>query len=241
MRRPARPGEQLGTQLILARSPQAKGRIERCWGTQQDRLVKALRRAGACSLDEANAVLADYLPRHNARFAVAPADRTDAHHRLPRRLDLDGVCSFHYVRRVANDNTVRLEERLVQIPPGPRRRSYARCRVELQERLDGELVVLYQGAVIARLPAVPGAVLVARQRRRGRELLADPPIPRPVPEPIPDIDLPADVFPQPRQHPWRRDLMMHRKDKNKGLQRQRAEAPLSIPSKECIILPQSAK
>lgn len=233
----ARALAQLGVQLILARSPQAKGRIERCWGTLQDRLVKALRRARAGSIDEANATLGAYLPSHNARFAVAPVDRADAHHRLPRSLDLAGVCSFHYVRTVANDNTVRLEERLVQIPPGPRRRSYARCKVELQERLDGELVVLYKDDVIARAAAAPGAVLAARGRKRGRELLADSPAPRPVPEPIPDIDLPGDLFLQPREHPWRRDLMLRRKDQKKGPQRQRAEAPLSIPSKECAILP----
>jgi hypothetical protein len=142
------------------------------------------------------------------------------------------------VRTVAHDNTVRLEERLVQIPPGPRRRGYARCRVELQERLDGELVVVYQAHVIARQSGVPGAAIAARQRRRGRELAADPRPARPLPEDIPDVDLPADLFVPPfAEHPWRRDLMMHRKDKNKGPQRQRAEAPRSIPSKESIMLP----
>ncbi len=232
----ARALEQLGIGLILARSPQAKGRIERSWGTQQDRLVKALRRADARTPADANAVLAAYLPRHNARFAVAPADRADAHRRLLRGVDLDGVCSMHYTRTVAHDNTVRLEERLVQIPPGPRRRSYARCRVELQERLDGELVVVYQGTIIARQPGVSGAPVVARQRRRGRELAADPPPIRPLPAAVAEADLPADLLlPAVREHPWRRDLMMRRKDTKKGLRQQCAEAPPSIPSRESII------
>lgn len=229
---------QLDVQLILARSPQAKGRIERCWGTLQDRLVKALRRAGASSLAEANAALAEHLPKHNARFAVHPSDRADAHRRLPRGMDLDGVCSLHYVRTVANDNTVRLEERLIQIPPGPRRRSYVRCRVELQERLDGELVVVYQGQIIARQQGLPGAPIVARHRGRRRERAAAPPPPPAMP--LVEVELPPDLMPVIREHPWRRDLMLHRKDKKKGLQRQRAEAPLSIPSKECAILPQDA-
>ena len=238
----ARALEQLGVQLILAHSPQAKGRIERCWGTLQDRLVKGLRRAGARSLHEANAALATYLPRHNGRFVVAPVDRADAHRRLPRGVDLDGVCSLHYVRTVANDNTIRLEERPVQIAPGPRRRSYARCRVELQERLDGELVVLYQDQIIARQPALPGAVLVARRRRRGHELAADPPLPRRQPEPVADSDLPADLFvPLVSEHPWRRAPLLHRQDEKKGLQRQRAEAPPSIPSKETIISARTSK
>lgn len=201
----ARALEQLGIALILAHSPQAKGRIERCWGTLQDRLVKALRRAGAATLEEANAVLAHYLPRHNARFGVAPVDPADAHRRLPRGLDLAAVCSLHYVRTVANDNTVRLEERLVQVPPGPHRRSYARCRVEVQERLDGELVVVYQGHVIARQPGQGTAPVRARKRQRGRELPADPRPLRPPPEPISDVDLPADLFvPLTTEHPWRR-------------------------------------
>ena len=223
----ARALEQLGIQLILAHSPQAKGRIERCWETLQDRLVKALRRAGACTVEEANAVLAQYLPRHNARFGVAPVDRTDAHRPLPRGLDLDGVCSLHYVRTVANDNTVRLEERLVQIPPGPRQRSYARCRVEVQERLDGALVVAYQDQIIARQPGDGAVAVRARRRQRGRELPADPRPVRPQPEPIADVDVPADLFvPLVSEHPWRRDLMLRRKDKKNGPRRQRAGARL---------------
>jgi transposase len=201
----ARALEQLDVTLILAHSPQAKGRIERCWETLQDRLVKALRRAGACTIEEANAALDAYIIYHNQRFAVPPAEPDDAHRRIPRGLDLVGVCSLHYVRTVAADNTVRLEERLVQIPPGPRRRSYARCHVKLQERLDGELVVVHQGAIIARQPGTPGAVVVARKRHRGRELAADPPPDRPPAHPVSDVDLPADLFlPLVSEHPWRR-------------------------------------
>lgn len=234
--------EELSVERILAHSPQAKGRIERCWGTLQDRLVKALRRAGASTIDEANRVLADYLPRHNTRFSIRPADLADAHRRRPRCIDLDAVCSMHYVRTVTNDNTVRLDERLIQIPPGPRRRSYARCRVELQERIDGELVVVYQGVVIARQPRQTDAPVRARTRKRGRELPADPPPPRPRPEPIADVALPADVFiPLIRQHPWRRDLMLHRKDKKQGPQRPCAEAPLSFSHEQTIISPRTSK
>ena len=196
--------EDLGITLIPAGSPQAKGRVERCWETLQDRLVKELRRAGARNCAEANAVLEAYLPRYNARFGRAPADATSAYRPLPRSIDLDGVCSLHYVRTVANDNTVRLEERLVQIPPGPRRRSYARCRVDLQERLDGELVVLYEGHVLARQPRQSDAPLRARKRSRGNELLADPVQPRALPAHVAEAELPADLFtPVRTQHPWR--------------------------------------
>lgn len=236
----ARALDQLGIQLVLAHSPQAKGRIERCWETLQDRLVKALRRARARTIEEANTVLGAYLPGHNTRFGIPPVDRVDAHRPLPRAIDLDGVCSLHYVRTVANDNTVRLEERLVQVPPGPRGRSYSRCRVEVQERLDGELVIVYQGQIIARQPG-DGTAVRARKRHRGRELPADPRPTRPTPEPIPDVDLPADLFvPLRSEHPWRVAPLLHPKQKN-GPQRQRADSPSSLPSRETIISSQSNK
>ena len=166
----ARALEQLGVNLILAHTPQAKGRVERCWGTLQDRLVKELRKANACTMAEGNRVLKRYLPRFKERFARPPADPEPAYRRLPRGTDIDAVCSFHYARTVANDNTVRLEERLVHVLPGPGGRSYAGCRVQLQERLDGSLAVLYQGCQIAHQPATSPASLRTRRRRRGREL-----------------------------------------------------------------------
>jgi len=238
----ARALEQLGIRLILAHSPQAKGRIERLWQTLQDRLVKALRRADARTLEQANAVLAQHLPQHNARFGVRPAERADAHRPLPRGLDLAGVCSLHYVRTVANDNTVRLEERLLQVPPGPHRRSYARCRVEVQERLDGELVVVYEGRVIARQPAQTTAPVRARKRHRGRELPADPRPPGRAPEPVADVALPADLFvPLCGEHLWRRDLMLRRKDKKNGPQRQPAGARLPSTQEQRTMHPTAAK
>jgi len=199
----ARALEQLGVQLILAHSPQAKGRVERCWGTLQDRLVKELRRAEARTLEEANAVLERSLPRFRQRFAVAAADPKPAYRPLPLSLDLDGVCSLHYTRVVANDNTVRLEERLVQLPPGPGGRSYAGCRVQLQERLDGTLAVVYRGQTVALQPAAAATTtLRARRRRRGREL----PVERlqVQPSPTPPVAATPTQKPPPSVHPWRR-------------------------------------
>jgi len=195
----------LGITLIAAGSPQAKGRIERCWETLQDRLVKDLRRAGASTRDEANAVLDVFVPRYGARFGRPPADPALAYRPLPRALDLDAVCSFHYVRTVANDNVVRLEERTVHLPPGPRGRSYARCKVDLQERLDGRLVVSYQGTLLAEQPAPAGHRVRPRKRQRGRELLRDPKPARPDPTDEEEVYLPPDLFlPRSSVHPWRK-------------------------------------
>ena len=205
----ARALEQLGITLILAHSPQAKGRVERCWGTLQDRLVKELRQTNACTLEAANQVLTGYLPRYRTRFGRPPAQLGSAYRPLPRGLDLEGVCSFHYLRTVANDNTVRLEERLVQIPAGPRSRSYAGCRVQLQERLDGSLVVLYRGEQIALQEPQSQAPLRARHQRRERELpdrgsdrdTKRQPTPNKPPVPVKATSKPAP------EHPWRRTMV----------------------------------
>ena len=165
---------ELGVQPIFALSPQAKGRIERLWGTFQDRLVSELRLAGASTLEEANGVLWDFLPRFNARFAVPATQPGSAYRKPPEGLDIDGVLCFKYQRTVAGDNTVRFNGRALQLLPGLDRLSYAHARVEVQERLDGSLVVCYQGKVIATTEAPPHAVtLRARKGPRGQPVAPD--------------------------------------------------------------------
>jgi len=82
--------------VIFALSPQARGRVERLWGTLQDRLVSELRLAGATTVEHANAVLAAFRPDHNRRFAISPADATPAWRAVRRGTDLARTCSFHY-------------------------------------------------------------------------------------------------------------------------------------------------
>lgn len=151
---------ELGIQSIVALSPQAKGRVERLWGTFQDRLVSELRLAGATTLEEANRVLWDFLPRFNGRFAVPPSQPGTAYREPEPGVCLEGVLCFKYQRTVAKDNTVRLGEHTLQLLPGSDRYSYARARVEIQEWLDGSLVVAYQGRVIAsrKAPPLPAAL-----------------------------------------------------------------------------------
>ncbi len=141
--------KELEIQAIFALSPQAKGRIERLWGTFQDRLVSELRLAKAKTLEEANEVLWKFLPEYNRRFQVEPAQVGSAYRALPGRMKLEEVFCFKYERVVGNDNTVKLEGRLIQIPPGPGGRSYAKARVTVQEGMDGSLGVYHQGKRIA--------------------------------------------------------------------------------------------
>jgi hypothetical protein len=132
---------ELGITSIAARSPQAKGRIERAWGTFQDRLVTELRLAGSVDRESAERVLARFLPKFNRRFVVPAANPEPAWRALPSGVRIDRICCLKYRRVVANDHTVRVGSTILQLPPGPGRRGYAGRRVELHLRLDGRLVV----------------------------------------------------------------------------------------------------
>jgi transposase len=156
----------LAIEVIYALSPQAKGRVERLWGTLQDRLVSELRLAGATTAEEANAVLEAFRAAHNRRFAIRPADATPAWRAVRRRTDLERICSFYYEATVLNDNTVRLAGMVIDIPPGPRKRSYAGGRSEVRQFLDGSWRVYRGDTVIATAAASSPGELRALRRRR---------------------------------------------------------------------------
>jgi hypothetical protein len=133
---------QLEVELILARSPQAKGRVERMNGTLQDRLVKALRRAGIAELDAANKFLDDvFLPEFNIRFGVKALLPDDGHRPLPPGTDLARIVSVQELRVVAKDWTVRWQNRVLQLPCEATEFMWSGCRVMVCEPLDGQLRV----------------------------------------------------------------------------------------------------
>lgn len=158
----------LEIEVIFALSPQAKGRVERLWGTLQDRLVSELRLVGATTIAAANAVLQAFRPDHNGRFAIAPADATPAWRTVRRETDVARICSFHYEATVLPDNTVRLAGMVIDVPPGPRKRSYAGARIELCQFLDGSWRVYRDAAVIATKAATTTAQVRPLKRRRRR-------------------------------------------------------------------------
>ena len=86
--------EELDIRLIMAHTPQAKGRVERAWGTFQDRLVFELRLAGITTIEQANQLLWNFIPRYNQLFGVAPAQPGSACRQLPSAVSLDAVLSF---------------------------------------------------------------------------------------------------------------------------------------------------
>jgi hypothetical protein len=140
---------ELGIELILANSPQAKGRVERLWGTCQDRLVKELRLAGAATIEQANEVLErQFLPWFNRRCTVAAASPNDAHRPVGAKLDVAAILSHQEVRTVANDYTIRLEGRVYQLlaPAWPGERG---GQVIVERRLDGTMHVRFKGRYLA--------------------------------------------------------------------------------------------
>ena len=147
--------EELGTQLIFALSPQAKGRVERTAGTFQDRLITELRLAGATTVEQAKAVLQQFLPRFNRRFGVPARCPEPAFRPLQRDLPVEQVLCFKHRRRVARDNTVKYYRHTLQLLPSQQRRSYAGAVVVVLEGLDGRLSLQHEGRIIASQDAPP--------------------------------------------------------------------------------------
>jgi transposase len=128
--------KELGIQVIHAHSPQAKGRIERSFKTDQDRLVKELRLAQIQTIAEANEFLKGYWPKHNKRFAVQPVKETDLHRPIPADIDLDTILSIQTERVVRNDFTIVHEKKMYQIISMncPR-------KVIVEERINGQILI----------------------------------------------------------------------------------------------------
>ena len=182
--------DELGIQLIFALSPQAKGRVERTAGTLQDRLATELRLSGAATMEEAKAVLTQFLPRFNRRFRV-PAQCPEPGFQPPGQdLCLEQALCFKHRRRVARDNTVKFHRHTLQLLPGPEGRSYAGAVVVVLEGLDSRLSVQHEGRVIAaqETPPNPGSL------RNGKVPSPSVTLPSHVPE---DLDEPQATAPEP--------------------------------------------
>jgi transposase len=150
--------EELGIESIVARSPQAKGRIERTWRTFQDRLSSELRLAGAATLDQANAVLAHFLADYNIRFAKTPARRGAAYRKLDARLDLNYIFSLRYERTVGKDHVVTaIPGVTVQLPALPNGHGYAGKKVEVCHQPGGDLHIYLNRRLLHIEPALPAA------------------------------------------------------------------------------------
>lgn len=159
--------QELEITSIAARSPQAKGRVERLFGTLQDRLVLELRLAAASTREQANAFLEEFVPRFNAQFGVPAVQEGTVYRPLPPDLKLEDLMCFKYERMVAADNTVQFGPQRIQVLPGKERRSYARATVEVHEYFDGSLAIYYAGE---RLASTEAPLEAPQLRPRGGRL-----------------------------------------------------------------------
>jgi len=180
---------ELDVTSIRSRSPQARGRVERLWGTFQDRLVSELRLARISAVSQANEVLWRYLPAHNKKFAVPPAQSGSAF-RAPGRYWRAMFC-LKYQRTVGLDNVVRFGPHRLQVLPNGRY-SYARAKVEVRQAFDGSISVYYQGHRLDTSPAPPEAAKLRESVKQENLKKA----PRYCAKPAPD-------------HPWRGKFTVH--------------------------------
>lgn len=140
----------LGIGQILARSPEARGRSERAFGTIQGRLPQELRAAGITDYAAANTYLVQtFVPDFNRRFTVTPAQAGSAFVPLVG-VDLELLLSAQHERVVRNDSTVPYEALTLQLPKRPERPHYVRCPVIVHEFAQGTLGISYQGRLLAR-------------------------------------------------------------------------------------------
>lgn len=148
----------LGVEVILAHSPQAKGRVERRHGVFQDRLVKGMRLKGISTLDAANQYLEEeFLDELNTRFHVEARSPEDVHQSVPRGIKLEYVLCYEEVRVVQNDWTVSWCNRILQLDACHRKLVLARKQIMVSELLDGALRLTYRGVALSwrELPSRP--------------------------------------------------------------------------------------
>jgi hypothetical protein len=138
----------LNIDIICANSPQAKGRIERAFGTLQDRMVKELRLAGISSITAANAWLPGFIAAYNTRFGRDPANAKDLHRPLAQADDLDEILAWREERTVTRNLTLHYDRMMLILDPTSLARGLVRKKVEVVNYPDGRFAVQFNGAVL---------------------------------------------------------------------------------------------
>ncbi len=180
--------EELDIEHITAHSPQAKGRVERCFRTLQDRLIKKLRRAKIHTIEEANAYLEEvFLPLWEQRFTQEPREAADVHRRR-KGLKLDAIFSHQETRRVADDYTFSYKGQHYQILKESVCAGLRRSDLVCEERLDGTFKVCWRGRYL-RVKALPGQASKRTPSTKTQPRQAPTNKPRPKPA---------------HNHPWKR-------------------------------------
>jgi hypothetical protein len=156
---------ELNIDIICANSPRAKGRVERAFGTLQDRLVKELRLAGISTVVAANAWLPGFMTTHNDRFGRAPANAKDLHRKLTAADDLNEILAWREERTVTRNLTLHYDRMMLLLDPTPFARGLVRKKVDVVNYPDGRFAVQFEGTplpfqVFDKIQTVePGAIV----------------------------------------------------------------------------------
>ncbi len=140
--------QQIGTQVIHAHSAEAKGRVERIFGTLQDRLVKELRLRNINTIEEANKYLEEeYIEKFNKQFAVLPNKKADLHKKIDNKLEakLPQIFSIQNTRKVMNDYTIMYKNQYFQLAEKQPTTVFKKDTVIIEEHLDGFTMINLKG------------------------------------------------------------------------------------------------
>src|SRR6202035_3226884 len=157
--------EALNIDIICANNPQAKGRVERAFGTLQDRLVKELRLAGISTIAAANAWLPGFITTHNDRFGRAPANAKDLHRKLTSADNLDEILAWREERTVTRNLTLHYDRMMLMLDPTPFARGLVGKKVDVVNYPDGRFAIQFEGTpltfrVFDKIQTVaPGAIV----------------------------------------------------------------------------------
>ena len=136
--------KELGIEVICANSPQAKGRVERCFKTLQDRLVKENKLLGITTIKDGNKHLKTYVKDFNKKFSVKPLNETDLHQKRPSKREIDKILCIREERKIAKDFTVKYKNRVYQILKEQKTIVLTRNSVTIETRLDGSVHLKYK-------------------------------------------------------------------------------------------------
>ena len=160
----------------------AKGRVERGFGTHQDRLVKEMRLAGIKTGDGANEFLGWYLPKHNRKFSISPAKKANLHRKSPGKKELKKVLCMRTKRSLRKDSVIEHNKKFYQVEDIPRRRIKT---VMVEDRLDGSMHIRNNGSYFKYREIDPSLIRKADTTRKIRNRA-------------------RKVYIPPKDHPWRR-------------------------------------
>lgn len=183
----------IGIELILANSPQAKGRVERVNETLQDRLVKEMRLARISSMEEGNAFLPTYIEKHNKKFAKRPKSPINAHKRIESDFNLERILCLHYERKITKDLMVFFKGKTYQITETEYKHRLGGQKILILEKEAGELEFIYKDKALNFKPYLD---LPKENNAKERTI-------KPETNVIPNWKLPRGGHPG-QHHPWKR-------------------------------------